>query len=341
LIGGTSLSSFRLEPVAAVVERIARCRSEGNKQKWLVEFSNGDKLTGTLDPEKAELVTAFGAVRLFRSLSELGELEIPAGSVSSVGRVPDDDTWRVGFRNGDRLTGQLDLKTLNVIADFGDLSIVTEQVENISLFRRTRAGERYSPEGLVAYYPFDGSPEDRSGGGSDGKVHGAVLTEDRSGRPRSAYLFDGNDYIDIGDNPQIMSDAFTVTAWIRPQNVGGWRTVLSYQKGSHAVHVQRGRLHYGWQWVFAPVVQGERSLQVGDWVFVGVTRDSDGHVSLYVDGQPDGSAAVQIESSFERHALIGGDVVDGEYFHGEIDDLMIFDRALAGTEVRELYESQK
>ena len=121
----------------------------------------------------------------------------------------------------------------------------------------------------------------------------------------------------------------------------GWQTVVSYQKGSHAIHVRDGRIHYGWQWVFVPGARAVRALPDGDWAFIAVTRDPAGRVSIYMDGQPVGSAVVEAQSSFERHAIVGGDLVDGEYFHGEMDDLMIFDRALAETEVRDLYESQK
>jgi len=36
-------------------------------------------------------------------------------------------------------------------------------------------------DGLVAYYPFNGNPNDQSGNGQDGVVSGAVLTMDRFG----------------------------------------------------------------------------------------------------------------------------------------------------------------
>ena len=51
--------------------------------------------------------------------------------------------------------------------------------------------------GLVAYYPFDGSANDASGNGNNGIAYGVVPTADRSGNPNSAYHFDGNAFISI------------------------------------------------------------------------------------------------------------------------------------------------
>ena len=53
-------------------------------------------------------------------------------------------------------------------------------------------------EGLVAYYPFNGDANDKSGNGNDGTVFGAITTADRFGNENAAYEFDGtNDYIQV------------------------------------------------------------------------------------------------------------------------------------------------
>ncbi|MDN5199969.1 LamG domain-containing protein [Fulvivirgaceae bacterium BMA10] len=61
-------------------------------------------------------------------------------------------------------------------------------------------------EGIIADYPFNGNANDESGNGYDGTVNGASLTFDRFGNPNSAYIFDGNDNIALGD---ILDDVFT------------------------------------------------------------------------------------------------------------------------------------
>ena len=46
-------------------------------------------------------------------------------------------------------------------------------------------------KGLVAYYPFSGNANDKSGNGNNGTVYGASLTTDRNGELNRAYSFNG------------------------------------------------------------------------------------------------------------------------------------------------------
>src|SRR5690349_16857562 len=55
--------------------------------------------------------------------------------------------------------------------------------------------------GLVAFYPFCGNANDASINHNDGAIAGATLVSDRSGKPSSAYSFNGIDNkITIPDN---------------------------------------------------------------------------------------------------------------------------------------------
>src|SRR6185436_4706401 len=47
-------------------------------------------------------------------------------------------------------------------------------------------------DGLVACYPFNGSPADQSGNGHNGTLLGPVPTADRFGVPNAAYFFNGS-----------------------------------------------------------------------------------------------------------------------------------------------------
>jgi len=58
------------------------------------------------------------------------------------------------------------------------------------------AGQEQAPDlvrGLVAWYPSDGTANDETGHGADGRVVGATPVADRFGRENSAYAFDGED----------------------------------------------------------------------------------------------------------------------------------------------------
>lgn len=73
--------------------------------------------------------------------------------------------------------------------------------------------------GLVAWYPFDGNPDDQSGSGYTGTPSGAVPSTDRFGAVNNAYYFDGQDDVlgfgDILDSVMIGAGAqFSMSFWL-------------------------------------------------------------------------------------------------------------------------------
>ncbi|MFN8251444.1 MAG: LamG-like jellyroll fold domain-containing protein [Ferruginibacter sp.] len=71
--------------------------------------------------------------------------------------------------------------------------------------------------GLVAYYPFTGNPNDASGNGHHGVlVNGGTLTNDRFGNPNAAYRLDGiDDYIKVTDNGAFSNARFSISIWFQ------------------------------------------------------------------------------------------------------------------------------
>jgi len=71
-------------------------------------------------------------------------------------------------------------------------------------------------DGLIAYYPFNGNANDESGNGNHGTVYnGTTLTNDRFGNLNCAYDFDGeNDFIEITPQSTVSSIGdFTISVW--------------------------------------------------------------------------------------------------------------------------------
>ncbi|KPA13394.1 Concanavalin A-like lectin/glucanase [Candidatus Magnetomorum sp. HK-1] len=89
-------------------------------------------------------------------------------------------------------------------------------------------------DGLVAYYPFDGNADDKSGNGNHGTVNGnAISTLDRFGRENSAYSFDGNDdFINIPSTSSLRPDYVTVCAWIKTDSTKIANIVSNYYQAS-------------------------------------------------------------------------------------------------------------
>ena len=69
-------------------------------------------------------------------------------------------------------------------------------------FLREATIEPPPTDGLVAYYPFDGTAQDISGSANNGTVYGAIPSSNRFDEPAKALAFDGiNDYVTFPKKP--------------------------------------------------------------------------------------------------------------------------------------------
>jgi len=211
---------------------------------------------------------------------------------------------------------------------------------------RSAATEQAAPTvGLVAWYPFDGDARDRSGNGHHGKVRHAELTRDRFGRPGHAYGFLGNGNIVIEPPPRrTPNQPLTVSAWANYAGIAaGWlnNVIVSQDDGVtrtfQLVSVSRH---------LACLIAGKQDLYVTShvranphaWYHVVTTFDGKQH-ELYVDGVRVASVAGHLPASNVQRFVIGSRDTDERwsYFNGSLDDIRIYNRALAHSEVKTLY----
>src|SRR5262245_39604391 len=93
----------------------------------------------------------------------------------------------------------------------------------------TTDSARQALTGLVAAWSFDqgaGTTAPDANGNHNGSIVGATWTT--AGKYCGALSFDGtNDRVTVADaNALDLNSAWTLLAWVRPTNVGNWRTVL-------------------------------------------------------------------------------------------------------------------
>lgn len=211
--------------------------------------------------------------------------------------------------------------------------------------------------GLVAYYPFNGNANDASGLGHNGTVFGATLTTDRFGNPNNAYDFDGiNDYIEIPSTGNLANpfDALTLTAWVNVRSWyeatygSGWACMMHHGTSSSSpFSFQIKGLAGTWSPDTYGIYIGNSSgsyfdnstFQLEQWYFVAVVIDS-WNMRFYVNGELTYICpyTIPIYSSQEPY-FIGKDPPEAtlEYHNGKLDDIRVYNRALNGSEVQELY----
>ncbi len=193
-------------------------------------------------------------------------------------------------------------------------------------------------DGLVAYYPFNDTASDDSGNGNDGTVYGVTSTADRDGDPDSAYNFDGYSYLEVPNSSSLqITNQISISAWI---NIGflGW--------AQH--HVVDKRTDYGTGYglnVDADNIQfivGHDSInysspiQFNTWYHVVGTYN--GQIArVYVNDEEVGAYDYVVDIPVSDAPMyIGQKFMNNERFHGALDDVRIYNRALSETEIQAL-----
>jgi fibronectin type 3 domain-containing protein len=200
--------------------------------------------------------------------------------------------------------------------------------------------------GPVAAYSMDQGAgtalTDVTGNGNNGTLTGATWTT--GGRFGSALTFNGGgNLVTVPDSASLdLTTGMTQEAWVRPSALGGeWRTVLLkerpgglayslYAHGTDSTNVPMSELTIGG----ARTVAGTSTLPLGVWTHIATTYDGAAQ-RFFVNGaqvaQRAQTGAIVTSTSPLR---IGGNSIWGEYFAGQIDEVRIYDRALAAAEIQ-------
>lgn len=223
-------------------------------------------------------------------------------------------------------------------------SMLTARVVLLSavlcLLTSASAGAQTPPtNGLIAYYPFAGNANDASGNGHHGTLRGTTqptLTADRFGTPNSAYFFPNAGDIGLGS---IGPRTGTWAAWVkRASTSGNFKTVVAGSQCSSAFFgvYTNNNLGLGGQCntPFVPVAAS--NLANLNWHHIVGTYDGS-RVKLYIDGVL--KTDVARSGLFRGNDAIGIGGNAGEYFHGTIDEVYIYNRALSASEVTTLFNA--
>ena len=240
-------------------------------------------------------------------------------------------------------------------------------LETNSLIRKANAKKSTFPtDGLIAYYPFDGNAEDESGNKNHGTVYGATLSFDRFGNPNRAYYFDGqDDYIVINESKTLEPDDFSIVIWMKTKTIltETYQTLLikedGWNDGFKIIIRSDRRDNFANTILFTvsgPVdnnngmvnLHSESAIQdINTWYHIAVTYQAGELMQIFINGKLDitmqGPPGWDKENSYElvigRHSNNGGTSYGG-YFHGVIDDLILYDRVLTTQEIDMLYSFQ-
>jgi chitodextrinase len=202
-----------------------------------------------------------------------------------------------------------------------------------------------SSTGLVASYSFNEgvgtTVTDSSGNGNNGTISGATWTT--AGKYGSALSFNGtSSRVVINDSASLhLSSGMTLEAWVSPTTAPTtWQDVIYKQNDIYFLEagssisknppaVGATFSSHGDQFM-----AGLSSLPAKTWTHLAATYDG-ATLLLYVNGVQVASRSMSDTLTSSTNALqIGGDAAFGQYFNGIIDEVRIYNRALAPAEIQ-------
>ncbi|MFN0126711.1 MAG: family 16 glycoside hydrolase [Verrucomicrobiales bacterium] len=201
--------------------------------------------------------------------------------------------------------------------------------------------------GLVGRWMFDegnGSlARDVSGRDNHGTIMGGAKWIE--GKIGGALQFDGtDDFVSIPNESDFdITGGVTISAWIRVESfTNPWQAIVT--KGDRAWRLHRANETKSVGFACSDLsreqvgdLDGNQDVADGQWHHVAGVLDGT-KTSIFVDGALDASADSSPSISVNDYSvLIGANAqVTGRLFHGLIDDVRIYDRALSVDELRAL-----
>ncbi len=244
----------------------------------------------------------------------------------------------------------------------GDADVGTEDTEStsgLSTWQRTHEPIEIPlvngilDDSVVGYWKLDnGQALDYSGNGNDGICNGTLNNVDGAfGDSNGSIEFDGNStFITIDTNPALEPQEFTATVWVYPvSGTNNSDTILSCQQGSgfglsvDSENKLLAILRIGENNIGAT---SSEMISLDQWFNVSITFDN-AFLKIYINGNLRSSVSCQGTITYNQMPLlIGGNPNGGPipeattYFHGHIDEVLLFNRALSPDEIRAYYDSR-
>ncbi|MFV0589759.1 MAG: LamG-like jellyroll fold domain-containing protein [Draconibacterium sp.] len=151
-------------------------------------------------------------------------------------------------------------------------------------------------------------------------------------------VFNGKDnYIDY-DTDIELNNNFTVSAWIKPTDISGNRSIIGKGKAL-SVKFRNGNLLFTSPGIKDHVIDSA-VVKINEWQQITFVISIGKTVRFFKNGELVGVDDAANISSTEYSLLIGTNLWD-EAFKGMMDDLTIWDRALSDIEVKRLYKQEQ
>ncbi len=204
--------------------------------------------------------------------------------------------------------------------------------------------------GLVNWWQAEGNAND-SVGPDNGTLQGTAGFV--AGEVGQAFSFDGTSgFVSISNNPSlnVFSNNMTIELWMKSATIGNnadWAGLVT--KGNQSWRLMgtasANTADVAFNGVTPSEISGTRNVNDGQWHHIAGTYNGS-QITLYVDGALDASVPASgtiAEQNFPVY--IGGDsgapAGHTYLFHGQIDEVSLYNRALSSDEIAAIYNASR
>ncbi|HPM32622.1 MAG TPA: LamG domain-containing protein [Chryseolinea sp.] len=225
------------------------------------------------------------------------------------------------------------------------------------------SGYEIPRDGLVCYYEFSGNASDLSNNDNDGTNVGAQLSKDRKNKTNESFLFKAveNDYIEKNDPSFKGNEVGTFMAWVKvnsfenvqylagisdSESIENYVSLIRIDPADNTIGVYY-RLPGAADWI-----SGTTELEAGTYYHIALVAD--GVIwKLYIDGLEEtivvnsgtNSGKWFSELSSLDKFTVGNIILKEPYtappLDGNIDQLLIYNKAMTQVEIQDIYNHTK
>ena len=280
-----------------------------------LQAGNWYHLAATFDNNADSVVLYVDGVEVHNGAMTFSPSAVNADA--SIGRTPDGEYWR----------GRLD-----------DVRIYDD------LLGADDIAELATPPGPFAHWRLD-ETAGTTAIDSEGGHHGTLTNGPAwiPGQVDGGLEFDGtDDFINVPHDDALSLTSFSISAWIRPASLTGWKVIVNKGTTTSAVNYylatdndEIGLGYYNAGWVEFNTTSAD--LTSNQWYHVLASYDDASRTGrIYLDGTLVHTSTVSTSPLPNSDALTIGRSGFGEYWTGIVDDVRIYNRVLSDSEAADI-----
>ena len=318
------------------------------------------KLSIALDLDDGSHVIGLPGVESIPVQTSYAKMDIKLNEILTIRIDEDHEKVAIDLRNGDKLKGVINLEPIKLETVFGKVKIGLEHIRAIDVLLCGKTLQEALTKNLILHYSFDRDEgrkvTDKSVKKNNGDVRGAKWTA--TGKGSGAYSFDNTgDRIEIAPSSDFNFEKndFTLALWVYPTIVEGagqqfwldrWGGEPMSQHRSWTFLQSGAKIYFAFLPNGAAVqrdIYSKEVLTPNAWQHIVLVRKGE-TLSMYRNSQiVSGDTVIAETIQSNSQPLWIGDHQNNltAVCKGSLREVMIFNRALSDSEVKQIYDAQR